>query len=122
MPNINKSQKSVGQVLGKDGHNTGAKRPATIAESVRSFPWHPECNSATPDGLAILGILSELRARDRDVLQRFYVKFQTPEVIASETGVAVEQVRALKARVRGRFAAIRCAQSNESSCFRAESA
>lgn len=48
-------------------------------------------------------VLRSLRARDREVLIRFYVESQDPEVICKEMGLSETQFRLLKSRAKARF-------------------
>jgi RNA polymerase sigma factor (sigma-70 family) len=48
-------------------------------------------------------ILGGMSARDREILERFYLREESQETICSEMGLSVTQFRLLKSRAKQRF-------------------
>jgi|SRR5579872_1424460 len=77
----------------------------TIVTFVRDPARDPEQLALHRERVAIAArILTLLPSRQRDILQRFYVQEQPPDVICSEMGLTTTQFRLLKSRAKARFA------------------
>lgn len=73
------------------------------------FVPHPACtpeqSTIAQDQLALVNrVLSELSARDQEILTRFYIKDQPQDQICAEMQLTETQFRLLKSRAKARFA------------------
>jgi RNA polymerase sigma-70 factor, ECF subfamily len=85
-------------------HERNEEVPLETGIPVRDGSWTPEDTAMNQEKLDLMTrTLRSLSARDREILERFYLKEQTQEQICAEMHLTDTQFRLLKSRAKAKF-------------------